>query len=142
MWPAPATKSAARDRTVLDERRAASDGPRMKARSVRLLAVVFLSFLGPLAQADVPPRDQAVCRGKRPGDLCAMADSGGGVCTIGACAGADPRDAGRCLACVKAPLNSPGAGFPVGLLVVAAVITLTATAIVIIKLRRHWGDKA
>ena len=113
----------------------------MKAAMMRVLAVIVLWLLAAPARADLPPSEQRVCRGKRPGDLCAMPDGAGGVCTVGPCDAKDPRDAQACLACAKAPVNTPGSGFPVGFLIVGAVVTLTAATVVILRLRRHWGDK-
>ncbi len=119
----------------------------MNAAAMRLLAVLVFWVLAASARADLAPYEQYACRGKRPGDLCAMQDGAGGVCTLGPCGtkGAPSATAATgarpCLACAKGPVNTPGSGFPVGFLIVGAVITLTCATVVIVKLRRHWGDK-
>lgn len=135
---------------MLDERPPSPDGPRMKAAWARVMVVLSLcgvvaplasTLRAPPARADLPPREQTACAGKRPGDLCPMPDGAGGVCTAGLCdprAASDPR---ACLTCTPGPVNTPGSNFPVGFLIVGAIVTLTCATVVILKLRRHWGDK-
>jgi hypothetical protein len=125
----------------------------MNAAAMRLLAVLVFWVLAATAHADALPDEPYACRGKRPGDLCAMQDGAGGVCTVepcgapgakgakGANGASGAKGARPCLACARGPVNTPGSGFPVGFLIVGAVVTLTCATVVIFKLRRHWGDK-
>ena len=116
----------------------------MKPAFARVLLTFVLALFAAPAYADLAPADHApsgesACRGKRPDDLCALSDGGGGVCTVAAC---DARSTERCLLCAKGPVNTPGSQFPAGFLIVGAVLTITCAVLVVLKLRRHWGDKA
>lgn len=96
------------------------------------LMVLCVLALGGAVQAAAPDTDDPGCALKRPTDLCALADGGGGVCTPTRCASGKP-----CLQCVAAPLNSPETRSYTMFIVVGTVIFLGGLVFVF-RLRKNW----
>ena len=125
-----------------------------------LALVVFVALRAAASRDAASPAraaatGDAACEGKRPNDLCPMSDGAGGVCTPSPCAGGGTcitRDgparatgpgAGlpASLACTSGPLNSPETDVAGPFIAIGASITLTCAVIVVLRLRKHWGDK-